>query len=166
MRQKYVEAYCDDSNVRTRAGRKQCEKVCENYFCCFDTGSVGYNCQEDRGMTCAAYSPCGTLLAEGMFDGTEGLDGWDALPLPRPLMRRPCPPDMVGGEDGFPPVEAVPGDPAPLPLPGDLTDDDVNDDVDGRDVPEYATKELCEMRADTDSAAATTGRPRGCCTER
>ena len=44
MRQKYVEAYCDDSNVRTRAGRKQCEKVCENYFCCFDTGSGGYNC--------------------------------------------------------------------------------------------------------------------------
>ena len=29
IRQKYIRVYCEESNVETKAGRKQCEKVCE-----------------------------------------------------------------------------------------------------------------------------------------
>ena len=62
MQRKYVGAYCDRGNVGSKEGRRQCEKVCEHHFCCFDASSGGRDCSGDESMACHAYEACSNLF--------------------------------------------------------------------------------------------------------
>ena len=62
VRRKYVRAHCEGPSVRSEAGRRQCERVCERRFCCFDATPDGHDCREDPRMTCDLYEPCRSVL--------------------------------------------------------------------------------------------------------
>ena len=121
IRQKYIRVYCEESNVETKAGRKQCEKVCEHHFCCFDVSLDGDNCQEDKSMTCDMYTACQIVMAGGLFDYVEepaagggaatdvAMPGAPLLPSGMNDNYIPVPPDMIGDMpifDNLPPPPA------------------------------------------------------------
>ena len=102
IRKRYIDIYCEKSNILTKAGRKQCSKLCENHFCCFDTSKDGYNCQDDKSMTCHVYEGCGNMMAEGLFSDEDG----------------PPPSDDVATPDGVAEIPVLPG--VGVSLYGDL----------------------------------------------
>jgi len=77
----FILVYCNESNLQTEAGRKQCEKVCDRHFCCFHTVTNGYECQYDDSVTCDEHSACPIILAGllGGFEGMEAVGGGGAL---------------------------------------------------------------------------------------
>lgn len=129
IREKYINVYCGDTNVKTKSGKKQCEKVCEHHFCCFDNSEDGkHNCQKDKSMTCDVYSACQVLTAETVDmtiypDETIGL-----LSSGIENNGPPMPPDMAGDISTDPLLE------------------EMNDSAIASG--QYSSQELVEMKAD------------------
>ena len=68
IRREHVHRSCEGANVRSESGRRQCERVCEGRFCCFDATPDGDDCREDARMTCDLYAACRTLLTGGALN--------------------------------------------------------------------------------------------------
>ncbi|KAL3782827.1 hypothetical protein ACHAW5_000099 [Stephanodiscus triporus] len=112
IREKYINEYCAESNVKHKNGREQCEKVCANHFCCFDTSDNVENCQDDKSMICDVYAACAIMLVDlsDVFedkpdDGDdEKTDDVSELDVAAPDLFGPSvdgnnialPPDMIG----------------------------------------------------------------------
>lgn len=83
-RRAYIREHCREANVRTAGGRKRCEQVCGDRFCCFETATGGYSCRYDEGATCEADHWCRNILV-GLardYEETEVHEDNDGLALP------------------------------------------------------------------------------------
>ncbi|KAL3816825.1 hypothetical protein ACHAXA_008688 [Cyclostephanos tholiformis] len=107
IREKYVNQYCAESNVKHEQGRNQCAKACANHYCCFDTSNNGNNyCRYDKSMICDVYSACEILFAfaEKPDDSVDKPDEDAALDMDAPNLldqtlddnNIAVPPDMIG----------------------------------------------------------------------
>ena len=156
IRKQYIDAYCEKSNIETKAGRKQCSKLCENHFCCFDTSKDGHNCQDDKSMTCHVYEGCGHMIV-GLFDNDEeesvenDQDQPDGGIVPENIL-----PGMGGPLDGdFLPFDPMIPPKHPTALEGEATI------LQGHMLPTYTTKELTDMKVDIKQRCADYRDPTG-----
>jgi len=157
IRRKYINVYCEASNVESKGGRKQCQMVCENHFCCFDTSRDGYNCQDDKSMTCDVYESCQVLMV-GLFDVEGDLDVDAPLGLQGNELDN-IPPDMIG-DFLLPalPIENTGSEdfaPDPMGVLGDRAPGYIKSSV------EYTAAELREMKADTKQRCSDYQSPTG-----
>jgi len=53
---------CEASKLHSAKGRRQCERLCKNHLCCFDTIGDGYSCRGDESKNCGVYSGCEVLV--------------------------------------------------------------------------------------------------------
>eukprot|EP00985_Skeletonema_marinoi_P007120 scaffold3120_cov219-Skeletonema_marinoi.AAC.3 len=53
---------CEASKLHSAKGRRQCERLCKNHLCCFDTIGDGYSCRGDESKNCGVYSGCEVLI--------------------------------------------------------------------------------------------------------
>jgi len=155
IRRKYITVYCEESNVQKKAGRKQCQQVCENHFCCFDTSRDGYNCQDDKSMTCDVYEACQVMMV-GLFDNVDGTESGT------PETQRVndldfMPPDMIADFLPLPPPIENTGSEDfardPMGVLGDLAPD--------HSIVEYTAAELREMKADVKQRCSDYQSPTG-----
>ncbi|KAL7431795.1 hypothetical protein ACHAXM_002800 [Skeletonema potamos] len=57
-----VSQHCEVSKLHTAEGRWECERLCVNHLCCFDTLGDGYGCRGDESKNCVVYSGCEVLV--------------------------------------------------------------------------------------------------------
>jgi hypothetical protein len=71
-----IDNYCTESMVATAAGREECENLCQDHYCCFDTKSWN-NCRKDPDKMCPLFASCEVLMLDvadiGLDKNSDGV---------------------------------------------------------------------------------------------
>jgi len=57
----HIDTVCSEDSVAKASGRSECQKLCKDQLCCFETGA--YGCANDKSKNCLAYVGCETLVS-------------------------------------------------------------------------------------------------------
>lgn len=74
---KTVNEACSSSAIEQSDGRRKCQQICHDHFCCFDDSKDGYNCQDDPNKSCSIYAGCIVLIEDLINGGSASGSGME-----------------------------------------------------------------------------------------
>ena len=72
-----VDEHCHAEQLKSAHGRWECQQICHNHLCCFDTqpGDEAYNCRNDDSMLCGVFAGCEVLIVNDFVESPYNFGG-------------------------------------------------------------------------------------------